>query len=81
MHDTRGQIWMDPMEKAQLKYLVKGRIKDKALVEQRSYRYAYLLWEFWKRDVELFPSNIVKKSKSLGSRPHCLVFVFDGSMD
>lgn len=61
--------------------LIKGKVKDKSVVEQRNYRYAYLLWEFWKRDQELFPSKIVKKKGSLKSRPHCLVFVFDGSMD
>lgn len=51
-------------------------------MEQRNYRYAYMLWEFWKRDVELFPSAIIKKGgSSLKQKPHCIVFVFDGSMD
>jgi hypothetical protein len=50
------------------------------MVEQRNYRYAYLLWEFWKRETELFPSEIIGNS-SLRSKPHCIVFVFDGSME
>ena len=51
-------------------------------MEQRNYRYAYLLWEFWKRDAELFPAAIMQKhGGSLKSKPHAIVFVFDGSMD
>lgn len=50
VHDTRGQIWMDNKEMEQLTLLMKGKVKDKTMVEQRNYRYAYLLWEFWKRD-------------------------------
>ena len=60
--------------------IIDGKIKDKSLVEQRNYRYAYLLWEFWKRENELFPSEIVGDA-TLKSKPHCIVFVFDGSMD
>lgn len=71
---------MDEREKAQLNAIIDGKIKDKSLVEQRNYRYAYLLWEFWKRDIELFPDDIMGES-SLKSKPHCIVFVFDGSMD
>jgi hypothetical protein len=40
-----------------------------------------MLWEFWKRDYELFPNSILRKGKSLKDKPHCLVFVFDGSQD
>ena len=50
-------------------------------VEQRSYRYAYLLWEFWKKDSQLFPTTIMTENGSLESKPHCMVFVFDGSME
>jgi hypothetical protein len=41
------------------------------------------LWEFWKNDNDLFPANIKKniRSPTLEDRPHCVVFVFDGSMD
>jgi hypothetical protein len=39
-----------------------------------------LLWEFWKRDLDLFPEDIMGDA-SLKSKPHCIVFVFDGSMD
>ena len=81
IHDTRGQIWMDDREKAQLNQIIDGKIRDKSLVEQRNYRYAYLLWEFWKRENELFPPEIIAGDQGLRSRPHCVVFVFDGSMD
>ena len=40
------------------------------------------LWEFWKNDNNLFPSDIKKnQSPTLHDKPHCVVFVFDGSMD
>ena len=61
--------------------LIQGKINDKSLVEQRTHRYAYLLWEFWKRDTELFPRNIMGNGKGLQSKPHCVCFVFDGSTD
>jgi len=47
---------MDDREKVQLNYIIDGKVADKSIAEQRNYRYAYLLWEFWKRDTELFPS-------------------------
>lgn len=72
---------MDEREKEQLNQIIDGKIKDKSLVEQRNYRYAYLLWEFWKRENELFPPEIMAGDQGLKSRPHCVVFVFDGSMD
>jgi hypothetical protein len=56
-------------------------VRDKSMVEQRTYRYAYLLWEFWKKDAELFPVDIMKRTTGMRGRPHCLLFVFDGSMD
>ncbi len=49
-------------------------------IEQRTWRYAYLLWEFWKKDTELFSSDVMSDSK-IESRPHSLIFVFDGSTD
>ena len=61
--------------------IMQGKVKDMEMVEQRTYRYAYMLWEFWKKDAALFPKKIMKKSKGLSGKPHCLVFVFDGSMD
>jgi hypothetical protein len=39
-----------------------------------------LLWEFWKKDSELFPRDIICDS-SLETRPHILLFVFDGSVE
>ena len=63
--------------------MIRGKINDKALVEQRNHRYAYLLWEFWKRDTELFPKTIMQDNGTGGltAKPHCVCFVFDGSMD
>lgn len=29
----------------------------------------------------MFPQRIIQKVKSLKRKPHCLVFVFDGSLD
>ena len=74
---------MDDKEMAQLDLIIQGRIKDKSLVEQRNYRYALLLWEFWKHDRDLFLPDIKKNvsNPSLEDKPHCIVFVFDGSMD
>ena len=52
------------------------------MVEQRNYRYAHLLWEFWKRDTELFPNSILQTgSSTVRAKPHCVCFVFDGSID
>jgi hypothetical protein len=59
---------------------LKGKVKDKTMVEQRTFRYAYLLWEFWKRDSELFPKDIISDG-GLENRPHVLLFVFDGSIE
>ena len=52
-------------------------------MEQRNYRYALLLWEFWKNDRELFLPSIKKNisNPTLEDKPHSIVFVFDGSMD
>ena len=52
-----------------------------SVVEQRNYRYAYLLWEFWKKDNELFPGEIMTRKKDITQEPHSLIFVFDGSLD
>ena len=49
-------------------------------IQQRTFRYAYLLWEFWKKDSELFPKEILAQSGP-DLKPHALVFVFDGSPD
>ena len=81
VHDTRGQIWMDVKEKAQADLILEGKVKDMSRVEQRNHRYAYLLWEFWKRDTQLFPTEIMKNNPSLADKPHCLLFVFDGSLE
>eukprot|EP00929_Paragymnodinium_shiwhaense_P001665 TRINITY_DN101902_c0_g1_i1.p1 TRINITY_DN101902_c0_g1~~TRINITY_DN101902_c0_g1_i1.p1 ORF type:complete len:380 (+),score=102.26 TRINITY_DN101902_c0_g1_i1:88-1227(+) len=80
-HDTRGHIWMDEKEQKQLGVILDGVVKDDTIVQQRDFRYARLLWEFWKRDVDLFPPEILERRADLKSQPHALLFVFDGSME
>ncbi|CAE7467013.1 unnamed protein product [Symbiodinium natans] len=80
-HDTRGQIWMDEREQKQLSVIMDGNVKDDSMVQQRNYRYARLLWEFWKRDSELFPPEILANKRSVHTQPHAVLFVFDGSME
>ncbi|CAJ1431323.1 unnamed protein product [Effrenium voratum] len=80
-HDTRGQIWMDEREQKQIGFMMDGNVRDDAMVQQRNYRYARLLWEFWKKDTELFPPEIFAKNKGLHTQPHAVLFVFDGSME
>lgn len=80
-HDTRGHIWMDHREQKQLGVILDGAVKDDSIVQQRNYRYARLLWEFWKKDEDLFPNEILTRGSTLNSKPHALLFVFDGSMD
>jgi len=53
---------MDEREQGQLNMIIDGKVEDMTVIEQRNYRYAYLLWEFWKRDHELFPSTIMKRN-------------------
>lgn len=50
-------------------------------IESRNYRYAHLLWEFWKRDAELFVESELEESPTLETKPHAIIFVFDGSLD
>ncbi|CAE7730279.1 unnamed protein product [Symbiodinium sp. CCMP2456] len=80
-HDTRGQIWMDEREQKQLSVIMDGNVKDDSMVQQRNYRYARLLWEFWKRDSELFPPEILANKRGVHNQPHAVLFVFDGSME
>lgn len=79
-HDTRGHIWMDEREQKQLGIMLDGSVKDDSIVQQRNYRYARLLWEFWRRDADLFPPEILRRN-GISSKPHALLFVFDGSME
>jgi len=80
-HDTRGQIWMDSKEMAQVGVILDGQARDDVIVEQRDYRYARLLWEFWKSDTDLFPQEALRGQANLQTKPHAIVFVFDGSME
>lgn len=81
LFDTRGQILMNEKEKKQLSMVIEGKIKNMSEVRQRDFRYAYLLWEFWKKDTELFPDDIMNSSVSFNEIPHALIFVLDGSVD
>jgi energy-coupling factor transporter ATP-binding protein EcfA2 len=80
-HDTRGHIWMDEREQKQLGLILDGSVKDDQIVQQRNYRYARLLWEFWRKDTDLFPAEILVRQNGLTTRPHAILFVFDGSME
>ena len=80
--DTRGHIRMDETEREQFKILLNGNIKDGIKIEQRTERNPLALWEFWKRDSELFPKDIFFADEvGIESIPHSIVFVFDGSTD
>jgi len=73
---------MSEKEKEQVKIIMDGKVKDNTIVEQKSSRNALLMWEFWKKDTELFPEEIFNSnSPGLKSMPHSVVFVFDGSID
>ena len=80
--DTRGHFKMNQNEKEQFKIMLEGNIKDGAKIEQRKERDPLALWEFWKRDSELFPKEIFDaKEPGINSVPHAVVFVFNGSID
>ena len=55
---------MDDKEHKQIDLIIQGRVKNKSRVEQRTYRYAHLLWEFWKKDTDLFPRDIYTRGHS-----------------
>ena len=80
--DTRGHTRMDDLEWEQFKILLEGNIKDGVNITQRKKRTPELLWEFWKKDSELFPKEIFdSKEIGINSIPHAVVFIFDGSSD
>ena len=80
--DTRGHIKMNDNEKEQFKILLNGNVKDGIKIEQRTQRDYLSLWEFWKKDSELFPTEIFNAEEpGIDSIPHAIVFVFDGSND
>lgn len=54
-------------------------MRENVEIQNRKLRYAYMLYEFWKSDAELFPEDIIKSDVTLGGKPHCVLFVFDGS--
>ena len=80
--DTRGHTRMDDSEWEQFKVLLEGNVKDGVNITQRKKRTPELLWEFWKKDSELFPKEIFdSKEIGINSVPHAVVFIFDGSSD
>ena len=80
--DTRGHIKMNDNEKEQFKILLDGNVKEGIKVEQRLERNYLNLWEFWKKDSELFPKEIFNAEEiGIDSFPHSIIFVFDGSSD
>ena len=80
--DTRGHLKMNQNEKEQFKIMLDGNVKDGVKIEQKKERDPLSLWEFWKRDSELFPKEIFDaKEPGINSVPHAVVFVFDGSTD
>jgi hypothetical protein len=80
--DTRGHILMNNEEKEQFRVIMEGRVKEGYQVMQDKKRNPFLLWEFWKKDVELFPKEIFYSQESgIEAIPHSVVLVFDGSMD
>ncbi len=82
MCDTRGHIRMNEDEKEKFKILLSGKVKEDVKIEQRPERNLLALWEFWKKDSELFPKEIFNASEpGIESIPHAIVFVFDGSSD
>ena len=82
LYDTRGHKRMDDLEWEQFKVLLEGNIKDGVDITQRKKRTPELLWEFWKKDSELFPKEIFdSKEIGINSVPHAVVFIFDGSSD
>ena len=80
--DTRGHFRMNENEKEQFKILLDGKVKDGMRIEQRENRDPFSLWEFWKKSSELFPNEILNSEEpSIGTIPHSVVFIFDGSSD
>eukprot|EP00397_Hematodinium_sp_SG-2012_P018986 GEMP01019487.1.p1 GENE.GEMP01019487.1~~GEMP01019487.1.p1 ORF type:complete len:358 (+),score=61.99 GEMP01019487.1:148-1221(+) len=76
-HDSRGQVFLDAEERKQLELMMSGKVLDNALVEQRQYRHVHLLWEFWKRSEDLWPSEIINRSMPIAM--HGLLLLFDGT--
>ena len=73
---------MNEDEKEQFKILLTGKVKEDVKIEQRPSRNPLALWEFWKKDSELFPKEIFNANEpGIESIPHAIVFVFDGSSD
>jgi predicted AAA+ superfamily ATPase len=80
--DTRGHIWMNDEEMEQFKVIIDGRVKENKQIVQEKNRNPLLLFEFWKKDAEIFPKEIfLSKQGGLDAIPHNIVFVFDGSID
>ncbi len=80
--DTRGHILMNEMEREQFKVIIEGNIKENIEIKQTHERNPIMLWEFWKKDSQMFPKEIFfAKEVGIESIPHSIVLVFDGSKD
>jgi GTPase SAR1 family protein len=80
--DTRGHIRMNDAEKEQFKVILEGKVKEDVKIVQKPKRDPMQLWEFWKKDTELFPKEIFNAQEpGLDSLPHIILLVFNGSED
>ena len=82
--DTNGNLKMNDNEKDQYKIILDGQLKDCSQIEKNANKDRNSLLDFWKKSNEMFPKEIFKSDISQGnikSLPHCVVFVFDGSID
>ena len=80
--DTRGHIRMNESEREQFKVIIEGKVKEDVQIMQKPERSLFQLFEFWKKDSELFPKEIFNAQEpGLDSIPHIIVLVFDGSTD
>lgn len=50
---------LDEKEKVAVNMIIEGKVKHGYEIKNRQQRYAYMLWEFWKKDEELFPENLL----------------------
>ena len=82
--DTNGNLKMNDNEKEQYKIILDGQLIDCSQIEKKVNKDRKSLFDFWKKSNELFPKEIFKSDISKGnikSIPHCVAFVFDGSID
>ena len=81
--DTNGNLKMNDNEKEQYKIILDGQLKDCSQIEKNANKDKKSLFDFWKKSNDLFPKEIFKSGikGNIKTLPHCVVFVFDGSID